>query len=145
MPSGQDDGRRVCRVFAALLLGLLAVGAAACTTVPPAETTTTTTAPTVSSSDNATVTATITSVFGPAAADAIKIAQCESGLRPTAVSPTDDHGLFQINALHQADFTRITGQPWSAVYDAMANTRYAKWLFDRQGWAPWSCKRVLST
>jgi hypothetical protein len=145
MPFRQEDGHRVRRVFAALLLGLTAASTAACTAAPPAETTTTTTTAAPMPSSNATITATITSVFGTNAAEAIKIAQCESGLRPTAVSPTNDHGLFQINAVHQPDFTRATGQPWSAVYDAMTNTRYAKWLYDRQGWAPWSCKRVLTS
>jgi hypothetical protein len=81
--------------------------------------------------------------FGPVAPQATKIAQCESGLRPNAVSPTNDHGLFQINAVHKAEFSRITGQPWSAVYNPVHNTRYAKVLYDRQGWAPWTCKRVL--
>jgi hypothetical protein len=85
----------------------------------------------------------INAVFGPVAPQATKIAQCESGLRPDAVSPTNDHGLFQINIVHRADFTRVTGQPWSAVYDQLQNTRYAKSLYDRQGWAPWTCKRVL--
>jgi hypothetical protein len=85
----------------------------------------------------------INAVFGPVAPEATKIAQCESGLRPNAVSPTNDHGLFQINIVHKADFTRVTGQPWSAVYNQLYNTRYAKALYDRQGWAPWTCKRVL--
>jgi hypothetical protein len=85
----------------------------------------------------------INSVFGPVAPQAVKVAECESGLRPTAVSPTNDHGLFQINIVHQADFTRVTGQPWSAVYDQLYNSLYAKALYDRQGWAPWTCRRVL--
>jgi hypothetical protein len=85
----------------------------------------------------------INGVFGPAAPQATRIAECESGLRPSAVSRTNDHGLFQINIVHQAEFTRVTGQPWSAVYDPYPNTRYAKALYDRQGWAPWTCKRVL--
>jgi hypothetical protein len=141
MSSGQDDGRRARRAFAVMLMGLLAAGTAACTTpAPPAAATTTTTTGTTTPTA---ATIAITSVFGPLAPDATKIARCESGLRPTAVSPTNDHGLFQINIVHQATFTSVTGQPWSAVYDALTNTRYAKWLYDRQGWAPWSCRRVL--
>jgi hypothetical protein len=140
MSSRQDDGHRVRRLFAATLTGLLAVGAAACTAPPETvttPTTTTTAAPT-------TVAAVITAVFGVLAPEATKIARCESGLRPTAVSPTDDHGLFQINAVHKANFTTVTGQPWSEIYNPMMNTRYAKWLYDRQGWAPWACRSVLA-
>jgi hypothetical protein len=85
----------------------------------------------------------VDTVFGPAAPQAHKIVQCESGFRANAVSPTNDHGLFQINVVHQANFTKVTGQPWSAVYDPLYNSVYAKWLYDRQGWQPWSCKRVL--
>jgi hypothetical protein len=127
-----------------MLMGLLAAVTAACTTPAPpaggtAAPTSTTTAPVPTD-----VAAAIASVFGVLAPEATSIARCESGLRPTAVSPTDDHGLFQINIVHQATFTRVTGQPWSAVYDALTNTRFAKWLYDRQGWAPWSCRSVLT-
>ena len=81
--------------------------------------------------------------FGPAAGQARAIAACESKLDPNAVSRTNDHGLFQINIVHQGDFQRVTGRPWSAVYDPEANTAYAKWLYDQQGWGPWACRRVL--
>jgi hypothetical protein len=82
-------------------------------------------------------------VFGPVAPQAEKIVNCESGFRANAVSPTNDHGLFQINIVHKANFTKVTGQPWSAIYDPLYNSVYAKWLYDRSGWKPWSCKRVL--
>ncbi|WP_436796258.1 transglycosylase SLT domain-containing protein [Actinospongicola halichondriae] len=72
-----------------------------------------------------------------------RIATCESNMDPSAVSPTNDHGLFQINAIHRADFERVTGQPWSKVYDANYNSMFARWLFDHQGWGPWTCKKVL--
>lgn len=85
----------------------------------------------------------INTVFGPVAPQATRIAECESGLRPTAVSPTNDHGLFQINIVHRTEFTRVTGQPWSDVYNPYFNARYAKSLYDRQGWSPWTCRRVL--
>jgi hypothetical protein len=85
----------------------------------------------------------IQTVFGPVAPQARKIVECESEWNPTAVSPTNDHGLFQINIVHKANFTKVTGQPWSAIYSPLYNTVYAKWLYDREGWEPWSCKRVL--
>ena len=73
---------------------------------------------------------------------AVRVADCESRMDPHAVSPTNDHGLFQINAVHRADFQRVTGQPWSEVYNSYWNTYYAKWLFDRQGWGPWTCRHA---
>ena len=39
------------------------------------------------------------------------IAQCESHLNPNAVSPTNDHGLFQINIVHRGQFESVTGAP----------------------------------
>ncbi len=71
---------------------------------------------------------------------ATRVAQCESKMDPNAVSATNDHGLFQINAVHRGEFEQVTGQPWSAVYDPYWNTVFAKWLFDTQGWGPWTCR-----
>ncbi len=76
-------------------------------------------------------------------ANAQKVADCESRKDPSAVSHTNDHGLFQINSIHQPDFERVTGQPWSSVYDAHYNSMFARWLYDQQGWSPWVCKKVL--
>lgn len=81
--------------------------------------------------------------FGAAAGRATAIARCESNLNPSAVSPTNDHGLFQINAVHRGQFEAVTGAPWSAVYDAELNTVYAKHLYDQQGWGPWVCNRKV--
>jgi len=78
--------------------------------------------------------------FGGESGTAIRVARCESGLNPRAVSPGGgNHGLFQINDVHQGTFQSVTGQPWSAVYDAEANTRFAHWLWSQQGWSPWAC------
>ena len=82
----------------------------------------------------------INAIFGSAAPAATRIATCESGMNPTAVSPTNDHGLFQINAIHRDEFTRVTGQPWSSIYDPHWNSVYARHLYATQGWSPWSCK-----
>ena len=71
---------------------------------------------------------------------ATRVAHCESTMNPGAVSPTNDHGLFQINIVHRAEFERVTGQPWSKVYDARWNTVYARHLHASQGWRPWSCQ-----
>ena len=77
--------------------------------------------------------------FGSAAPTAIRIAECESGMNPRAVSPTDDHGLFQINIVHRSSFEAVTGAPWSSVYDPELNTIYARHLYAQQGWGPWTC------
>lgn len=81
--------------------------------------------------------------FGAGAGRAKAIAQCESGLNPNAVSPTNDHGLFQINIVHKDQFRSVTGAPWSSVYDAELNTIYAKWLHGQEGWGPWACNRKV--
>jgi hypothetical protein len=85
----------------------------------------------------------IDQLFGAAAPEASRIAMCESTMNPGAVSATNDHGLFQINAVHRGQFEAVTGQPWSAVYDPYWNTVYAKWLYDHQGWSPWACRKAL--
>lgn len=83
----------------------------------------------------------IANVFGEKAGEATEVARCESGLDPTAMSPGGgNHGLFQINNVHRGTFERVTGQSWSAVYDPYYNSLFAKWLFDQQGWRPWTCK-----
>lgn len=71
--------------------------------------------------------------------DARHVAWCESRLDPTAVSRDgSNHGLFQINRVHRATFERVTGQPWdTGIYEPAHNTRFARWLYDQQGWTPW--------
>lgn len=85
----------------------------------------------------------INDIFGGSAPAATRIATCESRMDPGAVSPTNDHGLFQINAVHRGQFEAVTGQAWSQVYDPYWNTVYAKWLYDQQGWSPWTCRKAL--
>jgi hypothetical protein len=77
--------------------------------------------------------------FGSAGPAAVRIAQCESSMNPNAVSPTNDHGLFQINIVHRGQFEAVTGAPWSSVYDPELNTIYARHLYGQQGWGPWAC------
>ncbi len=78
----------------------------------------------------------------PGVADqATRVAQCESGLDPTAVSPGGGNwGLFQINSVHASQFEAVTGQPWSNVLNPYPNAQYAAWLYyNSGGWSPWSC------
>lgn len=74
------------------------------------------------------------------------IVACETGgtWDAGAVSPTDDHGIFQINErYHRASFERVTGQPWSKVYDPQWNAAYARHLYEQSGWTPWTCRSAL--
>lgn len=90
----------------------------------------------------------IDTIFGPAgggspalARQARRVAECESGMNPTAVSPGGgNHGVMQINVVHRQAFERALRRPWSDVYDPIANIAYAKHLYDRQGWRPWACR-----
>lgn len=72
--------------------------------------------------------------FGQYTASAMITMSKESGCNPNAVSPTNDHGLFQLN-----------GQP---VYDPEANIRiaYAKFVSPRRGTTPnWSAWYAVCT
>jgi hypothetical protein len=67
---------------------------------------------------------------------AVRIVECESRWNPLAVSHTDDHGLFQINAIHL--------QPGGAgygmdPYNPVENIAIARRLYDESGWHPWVC------
>lgn len=81
--------------------------------------------------------------FPPGEVDrACAVMLCESEGNPNAVSPTNDHGLFQINRpSHEAAFPRVTGRPWSAVYEPGPNVVYAAHLHASSGWRPWVCAR----
>lgn len=72
--------------------------------------------------------------FGSATPAAMIVMQKESGCNPNAVSPTNDHGLFQLN-----------GQP---VYDPESNIRiaHAKFVSPRRGTNPnWSAWYAVCT
>lgn len=66
---------------------------------------------------------------------AVKIAKCESGLNPKAVSPTNDHGLMQINkSAHKVE---------GDIYDVDTNLQFARKLYDESGWKPWVCNTMI--
>lgn len=86
--------------------------------------------------------------FGAVTVEAIVIVQCESGFDPNALNTntdgSQDHGLFQINDVHERAFEPVTGHPWTARYDPEINTAFAAWLYDHAGgWGPWRCNRNL--
>lgn len=83
----------------------------------------------------------IRAVFGKDAEKALKVFQCESGLRPKAYNKNTngsiDVGLAQINSIHGVN-KRFLENP-------SINIRVAKQLFDEQGgsFGPWVCAKKL--
>lgn len=82
----------------------------------------------------------IDQVFGAYGPGAIRVAQCESGLNPSAVNPAGVYaGLFQILYPSTWDSTSEAG---SSPYDAWANIAAAHEIFVRDGysWREWTCQ-----
>lgn len=86
----------------------------------------------------------ISQVFGSNAAQALRIAQCESGLNPNAYNPISiggSHaaGVFQI--LYPSTWSG-TPQAASSPYNAAANILAAHAIFVRDGysWREWACQ-----
>ncbi len=79
----------------------------------------------------------IRKVFGPDADQAIRVAECESGLNPQAYNPSGAAGLFQI----MPGTWRGTSQAGASRYDAYANAVAAHDIFIRDGhsWREWVC------
>lgn len=74
-----------------------------------------------------------------------RVAKCESGYDVNAISPTGDHGLFQINAAtwnkpgHHDPVANWIGRNWDRRYDPVINATMAKMIRDSYGWRMWSC------
>lgn len=71
---------------------------------------------------------------------AVAVAECESGLKPTAYNPKNndgstDGGLFQINSTHD----KRLGELGLNKYDPEDATKFARILYDERGWSPWVC------
>lgn len=87
----------------------------------------------------------IQAIFPQEVSKATSIAQCESRMDPNAVSPTNDHGLFQINATtwnkpgHADPVADWIGRNWHKRYDPVTNAIMAKKIRDRYGWNMWAC------
>lgn len=71
------------------------------------------------------------------AAEAVRVADCESRLRPDAVNG-HHYGLFQISApIHAWKFPDF----WTAWSDPVRNAEMALYIFNQNGgWGPWSCR-----
>lgn len=76
--------------------------------------------------------------------EATAVATCESRMDPNVVSASGSfHGMWQIGERwHRERFEQVTGVPFEqGVYEPYYATQYARWLYDQQGWDPWSCAR----
>ena len=78
----------------------------------------------------------IVRVFGSKAKEAIRVAQCESGIREGIVNHNNggsrDYSVFQINSL----WTRLFGEEFKSNW--RENIKVAKAIFDRSGdWRMW--------
>ena len=99
-------------------------------------------------------------VFGSDAKEALIVSKCESGHRADAVGDTalmvnyqgeivgDSIGVFQIRTggkdFNRAKANGMTADEFRAyLKDYKNNVNYAKQIFDRQGWYPWTCKKDL--
>lgn len=83
----------------------------------------------------------VSKVFGKDSDNALKIIKCESSFNPTALGDTNTRypsaGLFQIRLLPERQITK------EQMFDVDENIKYAKMLFDKYQWKPWSCKGVV--
>lgn len=74
-----------------------------------------------------------------------RVVKCESNYNPNAVSSTNDHGLFQINATtwnkpgHPDPVADFIGRNWHRRYEPAMNALMAKKIRERYGWKMWSC------
>lgn len=75
-------------------------------------------------------------VFHETPNTAVAVFKCESELKPDAyngsnTNGSNDTGIAQINSVHDT-----TGYD---LYDVQDNLKFAKKLYDSDGWLPWVC------
>lgn len=101
---------------------------------------------TISTDGGSTVVDLINKYFPAEAEAATAIAKCESGLRSNALGTntngTQDHGVFQINSVHFGKIKADNKKEW--LMNPENNIKLARQIYDRQGWSPWVCKKVLA-
>lgn len=71
---------------------------------------------------------------------AVAVAECESGLKATAYNPKNndgstDGGLWQVNSTHD----KRLGELGLNKYDPEDATKFARILYEENGWSPWVC------
>lgn len=91
--------------------------------------------------------------FGSKAEEAMRVFRCESGLNPRSVGDSElastkrmqaETGKDYGSSIGIAQIRLLPGRPsreW--LLDPYNNIQYARQLYDRQGWQPWTCKKVL--
>lgn len=75
----------------------------------------------------------------------VKLAKCESGLRPDAVNihnnipkSSKDRGVFQINSYHHSEVTD------EAAFDLDVSTKWTMWRIENGHQGEWVCDRKIS-
>lgn len=86
----------------------------------------------------------IRQTFPEDAETALKIAKCESSLKPSAINNrnkngTTDGGIFQINSVHDKRLNELGLDK----FNADDNIKFARLLWEEQGWHPWVCKKHI--
>ena len=71
---------------------------------------------------------------------AVAVANCESGLKPTAYNPhnnngSTDGGLWQINSVHDKKLDQLGLDK----YDPEDATKFARLLYEERGFKDWVC------
>lgn len=82
----------------------------------------------------------IAAVFWDVPAQAFAIVDCETGFTwdRFATGRYGERGPFQIHPIHIGLIVSM-GYIWDDMYEVEPNARVARALYDRSGWAPWSC------
>jgi hypothetical protein len=123
--------RRAARVA---VIGALAVATGACAFAPGPH-------PTSAPAPTGSPEGVVRQVFGPlgVADQAVRVAACESGLDPGAMSAGGTYrGLFQLGP-HLAGTVGFYGGNW---FDPLTNSEVARDLYLRSGWSSWpACGR----
>jgi hypothetical protein len=69
---------------------------------------------------------------------AVLIADCESGLNPSAYNPGGPYGgLYQHSEAAWDSRAAAAGYPGASIFNAEANTAAAYLLWSSNGWDPW--------
>lgn len=81
----------------------------------------------------------VQAAFGDQANIALHIVAAESKGDPYAVGGAGERGIFQIHPIHFSSGRGPLGYTWDDMWNPIANTAVAKWLFQNQGgWRPWT-------